>query len=72
MNFLPEPHQHGSLRPSFPFAGGGAGSPFPLLVTDYSFDGSAAGELTPADVASCDRQTFDELLRPLFADDSAG
>jgi ATP-binding cassette subfamily B protein len=27
--------------------------------------------LTPAVVASCDRATFDELLRPLFADDGA-
>jgi CRP-like cAMP-binding protein len=25
--------------------------------------------MTPAVVASCDRETFDELLRPLFADD---
>jgi CRP-like cAMP-binding protein len=25
--------------------------------------------LTPAVVASCDRETFDEYLRPLFADD---
>jgi cAMP-dependent protein kinase regulator len=25
--------------------------------------------ITPATVASCDRETFDELLRPLFADD---
>jgi CRP-like cAMP-binding protein len=25
--------------------------------------------ITPAVVASCDRATFDELLRPLFADD---
>lgn len=25
--------------------------------------------ITPAVVASCDRQTFDELLRPLFADE---
>jgi len=25
--------------------------------------------LTPAVVASCDRETFDELVRPLFADD---
>jgi CRP-like cAMP-binding protein len=25
--------------------------------------------LTPAVVASCDRETFDQLLRPLFADD---
>jgi cAMP-dependent protein kinase regulator len=25
--------------------------------------------LTPAVVASCDRESFDELLRPLFADD---
>jgi CRP-like cAMP-binding protein len=25
--------------------------------------------LTPAVVASCDRATFDELVRPLFADD---
>ena len=25
--------------------------------------------ITPATVASCDRETFDELIRPLFADD---
>lgn len=25
--------------------------------------------ITPAVLASCDRETFDELLRPLFADD---
>ena len=25
--------------------------------------------ITPAVVASCDRATFDEILRPLFADD---
>ena len=25
--------------------------------------------LTPATVASCDRETFDEFIRPLFADD---
>lgn len=25
--------------------------------------------MTPAVVASCDRATFDELLRPIFADD---
>jgi ATP-binding cassette, subfamily B, bacterial len=25
--------------------------------------------LTPSVVASCDRETFDELLRPLFSDD---
>jgi CRP-like cAMP-binding protein len=25
--------------------------------------------ITPAVVASCDRATFDELIRPLFADD---
>jgi len=25
--------------------------------------------VTPAVVASCDQETFDELLRPLFADD---
>ncbi|HET8752401.1 MAG TPA: cyclic nucleotide-binding domain-containing protein [Gaiellaceae bacterium] len=25
--------------------------------------------MTPAVVASCDRETFDELVRPLFADD---
>ena len=25
--------------------------------------------MTPATVASCDRETFDRLLRPLFADD---
>ena len=28
-----------------------------------------ARTLTPATVASCDRETFDEFLRPLFADD---
>jgi len=27
--------------------------------------------MTPCVVASCDRATFDELLRPLFADDEA-
>jgi CRP-like cAMP-binding protein len=27
--------------------------------------------LTPATVASCDRATFDEFIRPLFADDDA-
>ena len=27
--------------------------------------------LTPATVASCDRETFDEFVRPLFADDSS-
>jgi CRP-like cAMP-binding protein len=26
--------------------------------------------MTPAVVASCDRATFDELVRPLFADDA--
>ena len=26
-------------------------------------------EVTPAVIASCDRETFDEFLRPLFADD---
>jgi CRP-like cAMP-binding protein len=25
--------------------------------------------MTPSVVASCDRETFDELLRPLFADE---
>ena len=28
--------------------------------------------LTPATVASCDQQTFDEFIRPLFADDEDG
>lgn len=28
--------------------------------------------MTPCVVASCDAETFDELLRPLFADDDAG
>ena len=27
--------------------------------------------MTPCIVASCDRETFDELLRPLFADDAS-
>ena len=26
--------------------------------------------LTPATVASCDQETFDEFIRPLFADDA--
>jgi CRP-like cAMP-binding protein len=26
--------------------------------------------ITPAVVASCDRATFDEFVRPLFADDT--
>jgi hypothetical protein len=26
--------------------------------------------MTPSVVASCDRATFDELLRPLFADEA--
>jgi CRP-like cAMP-binding protein len=26
--------------------------------------------LTPVTIASCDRETFDEFIRPLFADDS--
>jgi CRP-like cAMP-binding protein len=30
---------------------------------------TATVSMTPAVVASCDRATFDELLRPLFADD---
>lgn len=28
--------------------------------------------MTPCIVASCDEQTFDELVRPLFADDGVG
>ena len=28
--------------------------------------------LTPATVASCDRATFDQFIRPLFADDADG
>jgi ATP-binding cassette, subfamily B, bacterial len=28
--------------------------------------------VTPGTVASCDRATFDEFIRPLFADESAG
>jgi CRP-like cAMP-binding protein len=27
--------------------------------------------LTPSTVASCDRETFDEFIRPLFADSTA-
>jgi CRP-like cAMP-binding protein len=27
--------------------------------------------LTPSTVASCDRETFDEFIRPLFADSPA-
>jgi hypothetical protein len=28
--------------------------------------------MTPCVVASCDETTFDELIRPLFADDGEG
>ena len=31
--------------------------------------GDAFGEVAPAVVASCDQEAFDELLRPLFADE---
>jgi CRP-like cAMP-binding protein len=31
---------------------------------------ASVSAMTPAVVASCDRATFDELLRPLFADDN--
>ena len=30
---------------------------------------ASVSALTPATVASCDRATFDEFVRPLFADD---
>ena len=38
------------------------------LVMDVPRTATVAA-MTPAVVASCDRATFDELLRPLFADD---
>ena len=31
---------------------------------------ASVSALTPSTVASCDRATFDEFIRPLFADDS--
>ena len=51
------------LRPGEYFGEVGAAMGIPRTATVRA--------LTPAVVASCDRQTFDELLRPLFADDSA-
>ena len=53
----------GMLRPGEYFGEVGAAMGIPRTATVRA--------LTPAVVASCDRQTFDELLRPLFADDSA-
>ena len=48
-----------------------AGTARPAGTPDSSSQRTASVRaLTPATVASCDRETFDEFLRPLFADDS--
>jgi CRP-like cAMP-binding protein len=52
------------LRPGDYFGEVGAAMDIPRTATVRAF--------TPAVVASCDRETFDEFIRPLFADDSAG
>jgi CRP-like cAMP-binding protein len=49
------------LRPGDYFGEVGAAIDVPRTAT--------VSAMTPAVVASCDRATFDELLRPLFADD---
>ena len=49
------------LRPGETFGEVAAAMGIPRTATITS--------VTPCTVASCDQQTFDELLRPLFADD---
>jgi CRP-like cAMP-binding protein len=49
------------LRPGDTFGEVAAAMGMPRTATVTS--------ITPCTVASCDRETFDELLRPLFADD---
>jgi CRP-like cAMP-binding protein len=52
----------GVLRPGDYFGEVALTMPVPRTAT--------VAAITPAVVASCDKATFDELLRPLFADDS--
>ena len=49
------------LRPGDYFGEVGAAMGMPRTAT--------VSAMTPAVVASCDRVTFDEFLRPIFADD---
>jgi CRP-like cAMP-binding protein len=51
----------GILKPGDTFGEVAAAMRIPRTATVTS--------ITPCTVASCDRETFDELLRPLFADD---
>lgn len=50
----------GVLRPGDYFGEVALTMPMPRTAT--------VSAITPATVASCDRETFDEFLRPLFAD----
>jgi len=52
----------GILRPGDYFGEVALTMPVPRTAT--------VAAITPAVVASCDKATFDELLRPLFADDA--
>ena len=52
--------EHGVLRPGDYFGEVGLVMDMPRTATVRA--------LTPATVASCDRGTFDELIRPLFSD----
>jgi CRP-like cAMP-binding protein len=56
-----DPGARGLLRPGDYF-----GEVAPAMSVPRTATVSA---MTPAVVASCDRATFDELVRPLFADD---
>jgi len=51
----------GVLRPGDYFGEVALTMPMPRTAT--------VAAITPSVVASCDKETFDELLRPLFADD---
>ena len=54
---------HGVLRPGDYFGEVALAMGVPRTAT--------VAAVTPAVIASCDRETFDELLRPLFADDDS-
>ena len=53
--------ERGVLRPGDYFGEVAAAMGIPRTATVRA--------MSPATVASCDRETFDELIRPLFADD---
>ena len=53
---------HGVLRPGEYFGEVALAMGVPRTAT--------VAAITPAVVASCDKETFDEFLRPLFADDA--